>query len=119
MLVVDDEAFVVTAIANILSLWGLDVITATSGDDAVTALKGRAPDLALLDYRLRGETGLDVLGKIERAFGRPIPAYLLTGDTAPGLLAEVSQRGTKILHKPIDHAQLIDAVRQSLANAPF
>ena len=107
VLVVDDESAIRDAMAVLLTGWGYRVAAAGSGDEALAALAGAAPDLIVCDYRLReGETGIGMVGRLYREFGERIPAMLITGDTAPDRLAEAQASGLVLLHKPVSNGKL-------------
>ncbi len=112
VVVIDDEDLILLAMKAQLSQWGLEVVTAVDGKSAIAALAGRKPHLALIDYRLGGETtGLDAMAMLESSLGAPIRTCLLTGDTDPAILTEVDRCGATLLHKPIQPQQLWDAIR--------
>ena len=102
MLVVDDEVSVQQAMRASLEGWGYEVVTAESAAEALERLAGRLPSLMFCDWRLRGrETGDRTVEAIRAAFGAVIPAVLITGDTTPALLAQISGTGLLLLHKPV------------------
>jgi signal transduction histidine kinase/CheY-like chemotaxis protein len=102
--VIDDDALVLDGMRGILQGWGCEVETAVSGDAALSRLAeaGARPDLIISDSRLAdGETGLDAIARLRAAAGAPIPAFIITGDTAPERLREASAGGFSLLHKPV------------------
>ena len=64
VLVVDDEETIRTVLKRILEDAGYPVVTAGSGEEALRALSQHRFELALLDVRMPGITGLELLGKI-------------------------------------------------------
>jgi DNA-binding NtrC family response regulator len=66
VLVVDDEPGVRKGIAQVLSDQGHTVRTAASGQEALARLAEAAPDLVLLDVRLPGLDGVELLKIIRR-----------------------------------------------------
>lgn len=109
VLVVEDDQLVREAIEGLLRQWGCVVVAAGSGDEALAALArdGHPPAAILCDYRLpQGETGIDVIGRLRDRIGSPVPAALITGDTAPELLREAGDSGLPLLHKPLQPARL-------------
>lgn len=80
LLVVDDDAAVATATAELLRRSGFVVDVAGSGQEAVAACARRPPDLMLLDYEMPEMDALDVLEAL-RADGAspPFPVLILTG----------------------------------------
>ncbi len=102
---------------GVLKGWGCDVVTAASEDAALAALSKaeRPPDIIISDYRLNdGKTGFDVIERIRRTFGAPIPAFLISGDTAPERLREARASGYYLLHKPVLPITLRAVVSQLL-----
>lgn len=63
LVLVDDHPLVLQGISAVLQFQeDMEVVgTATSGTDALTVLQQQQPDLALVDLRLAGEYGLDVI----------------------------------------------------------
>jgi CheY-like chemotaxis protein len=117
VVVIDDDALVLDGMRGVLKSWGCSVVTATSGDAALAALseRERGPDIIISDYHLRdGKTGFDVIEGIRRAFGTSIPAFLISGDTAPERLREARASGYYLLHKPVLPMTLRSVVSQLL-----
>ena len=67
---------------------------------------GRAPDLVLADLHLDEEDGLAVIEALRAAWGRPVPAALVTADRDPTLRLRARARQTELLHKPVKPAAL-------------
>jgi CheY-like chemotaxis protein len=104
VIVIDDDALVLDGMPGILQSWGCQVETAASGDAAlaVLAANGGKPDLIISDSRLAdGEAGIATIERLRQAAGAPIPAFVITGDTAPERLREASAAGFHLLHKPV------------------
>ncbi len=107
VLVVDDEVSVQLGMQASLEGWGYQVVTAESAAQALERLGGRLPSLMFCDWRLRGgETGDRVVEEVRTSFGAAIPAVLITGDTTPALLAQISGTGLMLLHKPVAAGKL-------------
>lgn len=63
LLVVDDEESICMALKDTLSLQGYKVSTATSAEEALKVLKKGAIDLMIIDIKLPGMSGIELLGK--------------------------------------------------------
>ena len=116
-LVIDDDALVLDGMRGILRGWGCDVMTADSGETALAqvAAQDRHPDLIISDYRVAGgKTGIDAIERLRGALGASIPAFLITGDTAPERLREASKSGYQLLHKPVPPMRLRAMLNQLL-----
>jgi DNA-binding response OmpR family regulator len=77
VLVVDDEPMVCDVLARYLSVGGFEVTTAFDGEQALTALHTRAPDLVLLDLMLPRVDGFEVFRQL-RHTGSDCPVIMLT-----------------------------------------
>ena len=63
ILVVDDEYLIRWTLQQNLEKQGYEVILAETGEEALEKVKDEAPDLALLDIKLPGMDGYQVLEK--------------------------------------------------------
>ena len=109
ILVIADAPTVQEGTGGLLGKWGYSVLTAGSDEAALIRLAERRqrPDLIISDYHLAsGKTGIRAIEQINAAFGSPIPAILISGDTAPEPLRDAKDRGYILLHKPVDPMRL-------------
>lgn len=84
VMLVDDEEIVRFATADMLRDIGYQVVEATSGSQALTAIRsGVDVDLLVTDYLMPGMTGAGLIAEL-RAAGHRIPALLVTGYAAAG-----------------------------------
>jgi signal transduction histidine kinase/CheY-like chemotaxis protein len=104
VMVIDDDVLVLDGMRGILQSWGCRVHTAASGTAALASVAdgGAQPDLIISDLRLAdGETGIGVIERLREALGASVPAFLISGDTAPERLREASAGGYHLLQKPV------------------
>jgi len=119
VLVVDDEPAILDGMRALLEGWGMTVLTARSGEEALAAL-GRSPTCpcaVLADYHLAEESGLAVVERLRRAARRQIPAILITADRSHAVQDEAAAAGAVHLRKPMKPASLRAALAQLLARA--
>jgi signal transduction histidine kinase/FixJ family two-component response regulator len=117
IMVIDDDELVRDSTRGLLKSWGCLVVTAESEDAAMAKLAdhGRRPDLIISDYHLaHGKAGFELIERLRRACGAQIPAFLISGDTAPERLREASASGYYLLHKPVLPIRLRSVVSQLL-----
>jgi two-component system, NtrC family, response regulator HydG len=113
LLVVDDDRAILTLIGTIALAEGFDVATTVSGEDAMKQIRSRPVDLVLLDLRMPGITGLDVLRSI-REINPRVKVVLMTGYGTIDTAVEAVKLGAMdYLTKPFDLPRL----RQLLATA--
>ena len=109
ILVVDDDPIVLKLISRML---GADycVLTARGGQEAIRLIRERAPNLVLLDLRMPGTDGFDVL----RAVAHDAPemrVVMLTGDSAVESFTAAIDRGAQAyLTKPFSQEDLRNIV---------
>jgi len=117
VIVIEDNELVRIGMRGLLKSWGCLVVTAESEDAAMAKLAehGRRPDLIISDYHLaNGKIGFELIDRLRRACGAQIPAFLISGDTAPERLREASASGYYLLHKPVLPITLRSVVSQLL-----
>jgi DNA-binding response OmpR family regulator len=78
ILVVDDEPTIAEVVARYLARAGYETRTAGDGPAAVAAATSRRPDLVVLDIRLPGIDGLEVMRRLHDDTGERLPVILLT-----------------------------------------
>jgi len=116
VLVVDDEAVVLTVLREALRRGGYRVTTAASAEEAMDLMQKRRFDLVLTDKNLPGASGLDVL-RAARAL-TPSPAIvLITGYTSYDSAVEALDIGAHdYIEKPIrDVEDLRFRIRRALS----
>jgi signal transduction histidine kinase/ActR/RegA family two-component response regulator len=103
VMVIDDDVLVLDGMRGILQSWGCRVHTAASGAAALASVaEGGGHDMIISDLHLAdGESGIEVIERLREALGSPIPAFVISGDTAPERLREASAGGYHLLQKPV------------------
>jgi CheY-like chemotaxis protein len=107
VLVVDDDAAVRRATAELLRGWGCEVREAGGADEALAAAADWEPEWVLADYQLgSGGTGTELVTRLRAAQGADLAAAIVTGDSeGPGLEA-LRAAGFLVLRKPVAPARL-------------
>lgn len=114
LLVVDDEESIRSALHRFLSQQGYRVLTAESGEEALEILAQESIDAALLDVRLPGISGIDLVPRVVEA-GPQIAILMLTAVNDATTASLCMQRGAmEYLTKPIDLKDLDRAIRRAL-----
>lgn len=115
IIVVDDEAGIRTALERFLRKRGFDVATAGSGQEALERLReGAGTALMLLDVRMPGMNGLDVVPEALEV-DPDLAIVMLSGVTDATSAAISMQRGAfDYLTKPIELSDLAGAIERAL-----
>ncbi len=114
VLIVDDEARILSAMRRTLRREGYEILTAEGPVAALAMIDERKIDLVLSDQMMPGMSGIDLLEEIERR--QPEAARLLitgwTGETGAPELARLGIQGP--ITKPWDDAELKEMLRKAL-----
>ena len=117
--VVDDEAFIRTAMLAVLGELGYETQGFGNAEELYVALVegSTVPDLLVLDQRLPDEFGSQILHSLrERPQYRDIPVLFVTAiDDEEASRLEVL---APVVRKPFDFAEFVTAVQERLEAAP-
>lgn len=114
LLFVDDEEELVSAVVERLELRNIDAVGVTSGDEALQRLRERPFDVVLLDVKMPGMSGLEVLRAVARLYPNT-KVILMTGHGS----ADDTELGLRLgaagcLQKPVDLDALLAAARAAV-----
>ena len=116
VLVVDDDRTMRVLLRAFLRAAGHDVELAEGGEEALALLAVRRPSLVLLDYRMNGMSGPEVLRRM-RAEPQmdAVPILMLTGmDLDAQLEATLLAGADGYLQKPVERSSLLARVEVAL-----
>jgi len=95
ILLVDDESQAIGTIKPKIESWGYEVITASSGEEAIKKVKLQLPDLLLLDINMPERDGVETLKEI-REFNRELPVVMLADFATERILKETKGLGNRV-----------------------
>ena len=110
ILVVDDEPRIGEICRDYLQRAGFKVITASSGEDALSLARARRPDLIVLDLRLPGMDGLDVTRALRKQSNVPIIMLTARVEESDKLIG-LELGADDYLTKPFSPRELVARVR--------
>jgi CheY-like chemotaxis protein len=111
ILVVDDDATLLSLLRMRLKSTGHTVDTAETGWDCLSKLERADYDVVLLDYMMPGITGLTILQHIQ-ARCPSVPVVVMTGETSSEAVAQALAGGARTcLVKPVDPVELEQAMQ--------
>ena len=116
ILIVDDDAAILKVLTLRLEAENYSVKSVTGGNEAVALQKQGFFDLALIDYQLKGETGIQLMEKLHK-IDPNLPVVMITAYGTIKRAVEAIQKGAhSFLTKPFKDAELIHQVRTCLEN---
>jgi len=106
ILIIDDEEIVRDSCIHILAKNNYEIVTAKNGTEGLELLQEFKPDLALVDLKMPGLSGYEVLEKI-RAYDPTIVTIVITGFATVDSAVESMKKGTfDFLPKPFKPDEL-------------
>jgi two-component system nitrate/nitrite response regulator NarL len=114
ILVVDADPAAAKEIAELLGGVGLEAWTATSGEDALAVAGGRRPEAVLLEVRLPGVSGYEVLRELRNRYGERLPIMFVSGERVEPFdrVAGLMLGADDYMIKPFAPDELIARVRR-------
>ena len=114
VLVVDDDPCAGEAISALLEGAGLETRRAASGEDALAVAHDERPQMVVLDVRLPGLSGYEVLRELRDRFGEELPIMFVSGERVEAFdrVAGLMLGADDYLIKPFAPDELIARVRR-------
>ncbi len=118
LLIVDDDDSFRHALRNAFQRRGYDVVLAGNAEEASAVARATPPDYAVIDLRMPGKSGLEVVREL-RALPRPPEVVVLTGYGTIGTAVEAIRLGAlNYLNKPADAEEIEAALKGERAPPP-
>jgi DNA-binding response OmpR family regulator len=116
LLLVDDEVGYLEVLSKRLTHRGFDVTTASSGEEAIRALRNWEFDLAVVDLKMEDMDGIEVL-KVLKRMDPALQVIILTGHGSERAARDGLAHGAfDYLIKPIGLDPLIERIRAALSS---
>jgi DNA-binding NtrC family response regulator len=113
LLLVDDEIDFLQTIAERLALNGFDVITASTGREAIASAENNLFDVAVVDFQMPGMAGTQVLKTLKERH-RYLGIIMLTGHATIDSAVESTKLGAfKYLEKPYNFEKLVEFIKEA------
>ena len=107
LLVIDNEDAILASMAALLGQWGCEVLLASDFDEALSVLRGRAPEVIVADSHLdHGQTGCDAVHRLRLQFAAELRAVMITADRSDECRRALQKLGVPLLNKPVKPGKL-------------
>lgn len=116
VLLVDDDATLLSVLARRLTREGFDVRTAPSGTQALAALERSWPALLVVDLMMPGMDGFELCRRVKRIADLPI-IVLSAVDTSESKVRALEDYAEDYITKPFDPDELVARVQRVLKRA--
>ena len=112
ILVADDDAAIRALLRTVLEEESYAVSEATNGQEALEGIRAGKHDLVLLDMRLPGMTGIDVLKQLREQQGE-VPVVLMTAYGSPNIAIQASSLGAYgYITKPFELDDVLHTIKR-------
>lgn len=116
VLLVDDDRLVLSTMASGLAQAGYAVQACASAEEALRVLAVAQPDLAVLDVRMPGQSGIELARYLSEE--TDVPFIFLSAYSDTDIVRQAAENGALgYVVKPVDLPQLIPAIEAALARA--
>jgi len=119
VLVVDDDEDIRGLLVQALTYHGYQVRTATNGQEALDQVVEKHPDLILLDLRMPGVDGYEVIRRLKaKESTQPIPIVVITAspvDKERDKVRVLGMGANQYLTKPLSVQALINEIKTAIA----
>ena len=114
ILVIDDEAAIRDSLRMILEYEDYQFLGAASGQEPLDLVQRERPDVVLLDIKMPGMDGMEVLRKL-RAFDEGLPVVMISGHGTTATAVEAIRLGAiDFLDKPLSSERVIVTLQNVL-----
>jgi DNA-binding NtrC family response regulator len=113
LLLVDDEENFVNTLSERLKMRDVPSKVVYSGEEALEAVQSEVPDVVVLDLRMPGIDGMEVLRKVRKS-NPDVRIVILTGHGTDAIEEEVKNLGAFHYHKkPVNIDELLGTVKKA------
>ncbi|HYV18857.1 MAG TPA: sigma-54 dependent transcriptional regulator [Verrucomicrobiae bacterium] len=114
ILVIDDEEAIRKSLRMVLEYEGYDMIEAASGPEGIETLRRESPDAVLLDIKMPGMDGMEVLQQA-RARDAHTPILMVSGHGDIPTAVDALRKGAyDFLEKPLETERVLAALRNAI-----
>ena len=114
ILIVDDDKDIQVVLSEIIKTEGYEAIVAGDGKEALKEIRAHAPDLVLLDLKLPGMDGMEVLEESKK-IDRDIVVIMLTGHGGIQSTVQAMKPGAfDYLTKPFAYEEIVLTIKKAL-----
>ncbi len=110
--IIDDQSSILESMEILFRMRNWDVYTATNGPDGIGLVEEVRPSLVILDIRLPGMGGLEVLEKLRGKFPKLQVIVITAFQSMESTIQAIKLGAFDYLHKPIDIAEMDAVIRR-------
>src|SRR5947199_971870 len=114
ILVIDDEGPIRDSLKMTLEYEGYEFVGAATGQEGLALAEREAPDLVVLDVKMPGMDGIEVLVRL-RAMNETLPVVVISGHGTISTAVEATKKGAfDFIEKPFASERVLVSLRNAL-----
>ena len=114
VIIIEDDVEVLESLSEVLTSEGYEVETATSGEEGIRKCRAKRFSLALLDIKLPGMNGTQVLEVLHKEFPSMVKIMITGYPSLENAVASLKQGADAYLMKPIKPASLLKILDEKI-----
>src|SRR5471030_2855691 len=114
ILVIDDEAAIRDSLRMTLEYEGYEFMAAATGQEGLALAERDAPDLVMLDVKMPGMDGIEVLERL-RNMNETLPVIVISGHGTISTAVEATKKGAfDFIEKPFATEKVLVSLRNAV-----
>lgn len=115
ILVVDDEAGIRHSFKKILGRYDYEVVTASTGEEALEVAGKEHPVLVIMDVNMPGIDGIEALKKLKSLHPSLTVIIMTAFSTSEKAITAMKHGAYDYITKPVDNAQLLELIERAVS----
>ncbi len=114
IIIIDDNPVIIRLYSRLFQRAGFHPLTATDGQEGLDLILSEKPDIAVIDYKMPGLSGLEICKEVKRILpDEDIALILFTADERDEIKQLALQAGAcQVITKSPEASEIIDIVRE-------
>jgi len=115
IIIIEDDKDILDSLKEIIKSDGYEVDTASNGEEGIKKCRANSFDLALLDIKLPGIDGTEVLEILHKEFPEMVKIMITGYPSLENAVASLKKGADAYLMKPVNPSRLLEVIDKKLS----
>ena len=115
IIIIEDDRDILDSLKEIIKSDGYEVDTASNGEEGIKKCRANSFDLALLDIKLPGMDGTEVLEILHKEFPEMVKIMITGYPSLENAVASLKKGADAYLTKPVNPSRLLEVIDKKLS----
>ena len=115
IIIIEDDKDILDSLKEIIKSDGYEVDTASNGEEGIKKCRANSFDLALLDIKLPGMDGTEVLEILHKEFPEMVKIMITGYPSLENAVASLKKGADAYLMKPVNPSRLLEVIDKKLS----